>query len=496
MFERLRLGIALPTILLLVVIVIATFLMPTTFVNILSQAQAWVLEYFDWLFDWTVFAMLISCLLVYISPLGGKMIGGEDAQPLLSKQKWFAIVLCTTIATGLLFWGCAEPLYHLHEAPYGAGYSAHEVSSTAVLFMHWSWSPYAIYTLISLLFALLYYNQSGAYSVSSFIGAERSMAGYGIHYKLLDIICLMSLISGMAASLGAGILTISGGIHQLAGVSERPLLWGVIVLCIAGAFIISSISGLQKGISRLSHLNTWLFVIFIICFCIGLGSFSLLGLAGQGAVEYIATFIPRSLASGGAAESWRHAWTTFYWANWMAWAPVTALFLGRLGRGYTVRTFIQVNLVYTSLFAMMWIIIFGGIALIRDVELGGSIYQLLLDEGPQSVIYFLLDELGYSSVGTLSLLLIVFISYVTSADSNTTAMSAMCTKKISPDAPEAPLGIKLICGLSIALIAWVMISYAGIYGIRILSVLGGFPVLFLCIWVVISMMTQVYRYRA
>ena len=45
-------------------------------------------------------------------------------------------------------------------------------------------------------------------------------------------------------------------------------------------------------------------------------------------------------------------WTIFYWGNWFAWAPVTALFLGRLAIGYSVREFIAMNLVLPSLFGV------------------------------------------------------------------------------------------------------------------------------------------------
>ena len=77
----------------------------------------------------------------------------------------------------------------------------------------------------------------------------------------------------------------------------------------------------------------------------------------------------------------------------------------------------------------------------------------------------------------------IFISYVTAADSNISAMSAMSSKGIRPDDPEAAIWIKIIWGIAIGLISWIMITYAGIDGVRILCVLGGFPALFIIILV-------------
>ncbi|MDA0991311.1 MAG: BCCT family transporter, partial [Verrucomicrobia bacterium] len=46
--------------------------------------------------------------------------------------------------------------------------------------------------------------------------------------------------------------------------------------------------------------------------------------------------------------------------------------------------------------------------------------------------------------------------------------------------PEPGSMIKIVWGVMIGLIAWIMISFAHIDGIRMLSNLGGLPALFLC----------------
>ena len=476
---QLRLSVTLPTLLFIGLVSVASLASPSTFVNALQAIQTWILEHFDWLFDWTVFFMVIATIIVYVSPLGNVVIGGEGAKPILPKSRWCFIVICTTIATGILFWGCAEPLYHMHAPPYAdMAMGEAKVFAMSTLFMHWSLSPYAIYTLISLLFALLYYNFQKPYRVASLmergtVVADTSSVTRSTPFKdIVDIVCLVALICGMSAALGAGILTIGGGLEKISEMHQGAVMWAIIAGLITLAFIVSSISGLHRGITWLSFTNTILFVIFIAVFAWALTDKSVWSLAGSGLSDYAKTFLPRSLGLDGGTSTWRHSWTTFYWSNWLAWAPVSALFLGRLGIGYTVREFIRVNLFYPSLFAILWVTVFGGVAVIRDLNQEGVLYDLLLEDGPQSVIFSLIGETEWGLFGITSLLFIVFISYVTAADSNTTAMSAICTKGISPTSPEAPVYIKLLCGVTIALLAWVMITYAGLDGIRILSVLG------------------------
>ena len=255
---------------------------------------------------------------------------------------------------------------------------------------------------------------------------------------------------------------------------------GGIVLAIVTAFSISAASGLQRGIRLLSWLNLIGFTLLAFFVFLTGPPLAALALGGEGALEYVTTFLPRNLGlDPGVDAAWGKAWTSFYWAGWYAWAPVAALFLGRIGRGYTVREFIRVNLLYTSLFGAFWMLCFAAIGLVTDER--GALSAALTENGPEAVIYVLLDTLPFRAWTPWAFLVLVFLSYVTAADSNVSAMSALCVRGITPDKPEAPLFVKLLWGGIIGTMAWVMISFAGIDGIRLLSTMGGFPAMFLMI---------------
>src|SRR3546814_9992221 len=87
----------------------------------------------------------------------------SDLKPLLGRWRWFAVTLCTTIATGILFWGVAEPLFHLNEPPkmlgLKPGSDAAATFAMSTMFLHWTLTPYAIYTVAALAFAIVYYNR-------------------------------------------------------------------------------------------------------------------------------------------------------------------------------------------------------------------------------------------------------------------------------------------------------------------------------------------------
>src|SRR3546814_3962121 len=95
----------------------------------------------------------------------------SDLKPLLGRWRWFAVTLCTTIATGILFWGVAEPLFHLNEPPkmlgLKPGSDAAATFAMSTMFLHWTLTPYAIYTVAALAFAIVYYNRREPFRLSS-----------------------------------------------------------------------------------------------------------------------------------------------------------------------------------------------------------------------------------------------------------------------------------------------------------------------------------------
>lgn len=489
MFKSLNLRVFLPPFLLLLVSSILSMVYEDSFLAYVNQLNAWILQHFDWLFSWSTFLFLVLILVIYCTPFAHIKIGGKDATPLLSRWKWFTISLCTTIATGILFWGTAEPIYHLNSVPAGLGIEngSSEAArfSMSTMFMHWTLTPYSIYTVASLLFAFSFYNLKQNFNLGALIFPA---FGQPIHRNVLglvNIVGLFALVAGMAASLGTGILTISGGLNTLFDFRQSAGLNFGIMACIVAAFTISASSGLLKGIQLLSDYNIKAFIgiaLFVLIFGPITQSFAL-GIDGLG--EYFTRFFQRSTdVQSNINTDWQQSWTVFYWANWLAWTPVTALFLGRISFGYTVRQFIHFNLFYPALFSGLWMIIFSGTAIAFDQNMfPGVLHDALQNEGAQNVIYAIFDKLPWTGVVSIFFLFIVFISFVTAADSNTSALSSISSHHVSQENAEGANIVKILWGLIIGLVAFIMISYSGIEGIKMLSTIGGFPILFIMLLV-------------
>src|SRR3546814_14623874 len=95
----------------------------------------------------------------------------------------------------------------------------------STMFLHWTLTPYAIYTVAALAFAIVYYNRREPFRLSSLFEPLLGRRAHGPVGSAIEILCLYALVAGMVASLGAGILSPAGGIGGLGGCSGGVRLY-------------------------------------------------------------------------------------------------------------------------------------------------------------------------------------------------------------------------------------------------------------------------------
>ncbi len=494
---KLRRFVFWPPFLLLVLAALLSLLNRQLFQTSLTAAHHWLLEHFGWLFTTLAFGAFVLSILISCSRFGGLRLGGRNAQPLMSMWNWFAITLCTTIAVGILFWSTAEPLMHFQNPPESTQVTGltkqAETLAISALFLHWTFVPYSIYCVASLMFGFAYYNMRLPFTLGSTLVP---LVGRRVAQKIgpvVDSVCLFSLVAGMAASLGTGILTISGGLNSLFGIERTPTIWAAITLIIVCTFIASSATGLMKGIRILSDINAkGLVVLGAIVFILG-PTLLILQVGSQAVVEFAQRFFSLGIYDSLIARSdWTKQWSIFYWAVWMAWTPITACFLGRIAYGRTVREFMLINLWAPALFSMAWMAVWG-VTTLNLEQNGANLAELAKLSGNESVSYAVLSSLPFGTLMVIFYLASAFICFVTSADSNTTAMSSISSAGVTLDKPEGLLWVKFAWGMLVGWTAWMMISFADVEGIKMLSNLGGFPAAWLIFGIMLSLALVVWN---
>ena len=297
--------------------------------------------------------------------------------------------------------------------------------------------------------------------------------------------------------LGAGVNRLSGG-----AIESNQWLWAMIAVAIVATFVVSSSTGLMKGIRILSDINTkLLFLLALVPLVFG-AAWGLLDIAGPALVDYVVHFVPRHLEF--MPGEWAKGWTVFYWAVWLAWAPITACFLGRIAYGRTVGEFMQINFLFPSLFAIVWMTIFGGTAIDMQTRfmdnfngaLATDLFTVYQQEGEQAVSFAVFSKFPVSTLLILFYMFSAFVCFVTSSDSNMSAMASISSTGISPENPEGNQWLKIVWGVTVGTVSWVMISFTGgVEGVKMLSNLGGFPAAFLQLLIIASLGWVVLRYQ-
>lgn len=487
-----------PPFLLLVGAVIISFINEAGFALVMNGAYTWVTDYFDWLYALIALVAVILLLVIFCSKAGKIRFGGPDAKPKYTFFQWFAMCLCGGVAIGIVFWGVAEPITHLANPALGLEpFSGEAVMfSISTCYLHWSITPYALYNLAAIPIALAVYNYRQKLAISSalyFLMGDKCNGGVG---KVVDAVSLFAIVGGISTSLGMGIMQVSSGVNFLSGWPANPIMWLVIAIVIVVAFTGSSALGMDRGLKWLADQNIKLYaLVLVFILCVGPTAY-ILQLGTQGMGEFVTTFFVKSTYLGvDSGEDWSRWWSIFYWAAWIAYAPVVGVFLTRLCYGRTVREFLLVNFLGPAAFGLIWFTVFGGTAI--DMQLSGAfdLVTALAENGTESAVFAFFSQLPLGTLLVIVFLVVIMISFVTMADSMTSA-AAILSSGNSGSSEEPPLPMKLVWGIIMGALAYVMICFAGVDGTKMLATLASFPLLFLMLAFIVSMLKGLYAPEA
>ena len=155
-------------------------------------------------------------------------------------------------------------------------------------------------------------------------------------------------------------------------------------------------------------------------------------------VTYVTEFIPLSAPFGREDDAFRQAWTIFYWAWWISWAPFVGMFIARVSRGRTVREFIISVLLIPSLFIFIWMGVFGSTALeqLYADPAGSLVKEYVIDNySPELSLFGMLNELPLTGLMSTLAIFLALVFFVTSSDSGSLVIDTI-TAGGKVDAPR------------------------------------------------------------
>ena len=403
-----------------------------------SHLQDFIVEGFGWFYIISVAFFLLFVVWLMFSRYGTIRLGKDDDRPEFSYFTWFAMLFSAGMGIGLVFYGVAEPLSHFANPPYTDARSTDAAREAInITFFHWGLHAWAVYIVIGLSLSYFSYRHGLPLTIRSTLYPLLGERVHGPIGHVVDILAVFGTVFGLATSLGLGVMQINAGLEYLNLLGQSTTNQVILIVLITLAATVSVVTGVNKGIRRLSEANmamATLLLLFI--FLVGPTVF-LLSTFVQSVGNYASSLVRMTFRTDAfIGLEWQKGWTMFYWGWWISWSPFVGMFIARVSRGRTIREFIAGVLLVPALLTFFWMVVFGGTAIHLDrlPEVEGALSAAVTDNLPTAV-FVMLNQLPLSIIAAGLTVLVVAIFFVTSSDSGSLVVDILTSGGASDSPP-------------------------------------------------------------
>ncbi|WP_257350343.1 BCCT family transporter [Pseudalkalibacillus decolorationis] len=447
-----------------------------------SSSLSFIYNNLGWFILGSVFIFFAFCMYIGLSKFGHIRLGDDDDRPEYKTATWIAMLFSASIGISLVFWGVAEPVSYYIDPPFGKESSEQSAKlAMQFVYLHWGVSAWACYAVVGVSLAFFQFRKKLPSSLSSAfypLVGDKIKGSFG---KFIDIIVTLSIVIGIATSLGFGTLQVNSGMNYLWGIPVGFYTQVIIIAIVTTLYLGSTVSGLQGGIKHLSNLNMFL-AFALLGFMLLLGpTQSILKIFLQGVGDYAHNFINMSFRTEPYSDgSWIANWTLFYFGWWIAWAPLVGSFVARISKGRTIKEFMMGAIFIPVLGSFFWFAVMGGSAIDLIENHGKTAIAAAVSSDVTSALFMFFDYFPMSVFLSILAMVLVLIFFITSADSAIFVLG-MISENGNPNPTHTT---KIIWGVVIAAVSAVLIMTGGLSGLQSALVATSIPLailmLFMC----------------
>ncbi|UNK42080.1 choline BCCT transporter BetT [Luteimonas sp. S4-F44] len=462
-----------PSALIVLALVVLSFVVPEATETAFGHAKTWVANDAGWFTVLAVAGFLVFIIGIAVSSFGRIKLGPDHSRPDYSYVTWFAMLFAAGMGIGLMFFGVAEPIMHYAEPPAGDPQTiAAARQAMRITFFHWGIHAWAIYAVVALSLAYFAYRHGLPLRIRSSL---YPIIGERIHGPIghaVDTFAVLGTIFGLATSLGLGVIQINAGLNYLfdiaVGTTTQIVLITVITLIATG----SVVSGLDRGVRRLSELNMIMAVALLAFVLIAGPTVYLMQTFVQNTGMYVSNLFSMTFnLYAYEPTSWLGGWTLFYWGWWIAWSPFVGMFIARISRGRTIREFVVGVLLVPLGFTFLWMTIYGNTAL--HMVMFDGVTQLVDAVAADSsvAIFQFLENLPFSTITSGLATALVVIFFVTSSDSGSLVIDMLTTK----GEEESPVWQRIFWALAEGAVAIALLLAGGLAALQAATIASALP---------------------
>ena len=470
---RLNPSVFYPSSITIMALLVFAFIVPDYAESLFNSVQAAIVDNGSWFYVLSVAVILLVVVYLGVSRYGEVKLGPDHATPDYSVVTWLSMLFAAGMGIGLMFFGVAEPLMHFMAPPNADGETieaAKEAMKTT--FFHWGLHAWAIYALVALVMAYFSFRHGLPLTLRSALFPLIGERIHGWMGHLVDVFAVTSTIFGVATSLGIGASQINAGLAYVFGTQVNESNQVLLMIGVIAVAVVSVMTGLDKGIRRLSEANMILAVALLV-FILVLGpTVFLLQAFLQNTGAYLSDIVRNTFNLFAYEKTdWLGGWTIFYWGWWIAWAPFVGLFIARISRGRTIREFVLGVLLLPSAFTLFWMTVFGNSAI--DLVLNGHQQKLaeMVNENTSVALFVFLDQFPFADILSIVAIGMVVIFFVTSCDSGAMVVDMLC----SYGRNDTPVWQRIYWAVGVGVVAIILMAAGGLEALQTMTIAAALP---------------------
>ncbi|WP_246206715.1 BCCT family transporter [Virgibacillus ihumii] len=490
--------IFVPSLLIVIAIAIPFSLYEEKSLELLNSIFNTIVDNFKWGYIWYAIILVAAGVYLSFSKYGNVVLGDPTEKPRFNLFEYSSILIAmglgsTIMRTGMLQWSkvAADP-------PFGV-----EPGSTQALMWGnsysmflWSFQVFAIFVMAAPAMGyILHVRKKPFMRISEacrVIFGDKFTDGAG--GKVLDIIFLVSILSGAAVTLGLGAPIVTYNIAYLFNLELSFGLTLIVTVVWVMLFSLSAYLGIEKGIKKLSTFNMYAaagFAVFVLV--AGPGIFILnyftdsVGFLFSHYLDF--SIYTNSLDLNGSTHI--VSYTVFWFAYSATWAMLHSVFAAKISKGRTIREMILTYLLAPTLISWLSTGVLGGLGVHRYLTGEVPVLDIIKDDA-MTAIPQILSTLPLSWLAISVFIIVATIFLTTTLDSTTyTIASYTGTRNMSKAEPSRAL--RIIVAAVITVIALILMRIGGLAPLEVLSGLMGIPIIviqFLTIYAAKKMMDE------
>lgn len=254
--------IFIPAILIVIAISIPLALYETRSLNLLNSIFTTIVEVFSWGYLWYGVLLVAAALFFSFSKYGKVVLGNPEEKPQFSLFEYASILIAMGIGSTIMRTGMLQWTSVANNPPAGteAGSPEAILMGNAYSMFLWGFQVFAIFVMIAPAMAyILHVKKRPMMRISEaariILGDKLTDGWAGV---ILDILFLLSILTGAAVTLGLGAPIVTYNLAALLNIEVTFGLTLAVTVVWVLLFSASAYLGIEKGIKRLSTFNIYL----------------------------------------------------------------------------------------------------------------------------------------------------------------------------------------------------------------------------------------------